>query len=783
MRRRRPAGAKNSAAASRRAHVRSAARSERARRTVSTFVTPAADWRRMASVMTNELPAARLLVCWCWLVLLGGGPLAAGLRAQLVPKGITGAAKAATPTRPEGTWKGTARETIADGSVLEYAIDLAFTGTDDALQLVVSGTAKVPADGQTLTVSIRARYAGTFRDTKLAMRSEQIDVRVVETGQDVPSAPQRVEATLQDGVLQGRVGGDDEGWTTFTAKKPGTDRNAPPAAATFAGRWRGTSREPGPDGRELEYPVTVELRGDAADLRADVSADVKYPTEDGGTTPVEYRATFRGRAVDGELQLRSETVQIRLVAMGRTETGPQQEIAARLADGVLRGEVRAAGEQPSRFELRREGAQRDERAADETIREQMVRDEPVRDETVREEPVRDESVRRDDARGSSKATGTAYPTLVVQRREIVDPGLGGVPSHTIGVPEGWQFTGGPVWTGNPDTLVTFVGELRAPDDASLHFLREQQFRYSRSQTQQGVFDDTRGQTFPDGAVARHAPKQPGEVATEVILPQLRPGATDVRVVGAERLPKLEEALRTLLQPQLDMIESLQAQARNNQMPGMRTDANTWLVVERSRVRYTEQGTEWEEEVQCSLIGSHGTVASELVRSENGAWTLANVRTARAKANQLDSRLGALWLCGDSVRETPRWSAAVAQIKLEVAKAKTAAMRADLQEIIRRGEQAAKTRTELSDAQMASWRSQQDSYDRVQKARIDALGERQDFRSTDGNTWTVTNHYDRAFKNADDSIILTNDPNYRPAGDARVNQKTWEEMRRIDPFGR
>lgn len=694
----------------------------------------------------------------------------ASLPAQLVPKSLTDT-KTTTPTRPEGKWTGTAKEKVPDGKTLEYAIDLEFAGADDQLQLTVCGNAKVPTDSGELTVAIQAKYTGTFRDRSVAMRSESIDVRVVETGERVPSAPQRVEATLTDGVLQGRVGSDDDGWTTFTAKKPGTDKRGPVAAPGLTGRWRGTSREPGPDGREFGYPVTIEFRGDAADLRADVSADVKYPTEDGGTTPVEYRATFRGRFENGELQLRSEKVEIRLVALGRTEAGPQQQVVARLGDGVLKGEVRADGEQPSRFELRPDGEQ---------PRDRQNAEPPRRDDPNVPTDITPEN---DRAPRGNKAVGSAYPTLVLQRREITDPGLGGVASHTMAVPAGWQFTGGPVWTGNPDNVVTFVGELRAPDAAALRFLPEQAFRYSRSQSQQGVFDDTRGQTNPDGTIARNAPQRPGEVAAEVVVPQLRPGATDIRVVSAERLPKLEAALRESMRPQLEGFEQLQAQARNNQMPGMRTDSNVWVVVERSRVRYSEQGTEWEEEVQCSLMGFHGSVASELIRSENGWWMLGHARTARAKAGELDARLGALWFCADSVRETPRWSAAVGEIKLELAKAKTASMRADLEAIRRRGEDAAKSRAELSDMQMASWRSQQDSYDRIQKARVDSLGERQDFRGGDGNTFTVSNQYDRAFKNADNSIILTNDPNYRPSGDPLVNQKNWEELQRIDPFRR
>src|SRR5690606_23670435 len=247
-------------------------------------------------------------------------------------------------------------------------------------------------------------------------------------------------------------------------------------------------------------------------------------------------------------------------------------------------------------------------------------------------------------------------------------------------------------------------------------------------------------------------------------------------------PALEEALRALLKPQLDMIQALIDQSRRQPMPGMNVDSRQWLVVERARVRYREGGTEWGEELQYSLMGFHGVVASDAMRSENGAWTLGHARTARAKAGQLGARLGALWLCADSLREAPRWSAAVNAIRLEVAKAKTEAMRNGnrirFEEIRRRGEELAKTRAELSDMQMQTWRAQQDSLDRVQKARVDAIGERQDFRAGDGNVYTTTNHYDRAFRESNGALILTNDPDYRPSADPAFNRTTWEELQRV-----
>src|SRR5690606_27095998 len=345
---------------------------------------------------------------------------------------------------------------------------------------------------------------------------------------------------------EGRVGSDADGWATFIAKKVAAD--APqPAAQAFAGRWRGMVREPGPQGRELRYPVTVSFSGNADDLRAEVAADAAYPLEHGGTTPLEYRATFRGRARDGELRMQSERVQVRLVEFDRTETVPQQELSARLEGGVLRGTVTSPGQQPSHFELRSEDG--DVRTADERPGEVPSAEAPP-----------------DPGNRPARPGTTAYPTLVLERREIVDPQMGGIVSHMLSVPRGWLFEGGARWTGNPDHIVDFVGELRGPDGESVVFVRDRQFRYARAHSQVGVFDETDGRTFPDGATARHAPQQPGEVAVEVLLAELRPGAGAVRLVQAERVPALEEALRALLKPQLDMIQALIDQSRRQPMP-------------------------------------------------------------------------------------------------------------------------------------------------------------------------------------------------------------------------
>ncbi|MEO6595403.1 MAG: hypothetical protein ABIP94_11685 [Planctomycetota bacterium] len=743
-----------------------------------------------------------LLLC---LVAVGG----ARLPAQLIPKALprldippTKPGEAARPTpaqptqptqptRPTGTWQGMASEPIEGGQNVQYPITMRFTGSDTELRLEVQATTKMPTQpGQSVTLQIAASYLGTFRAGQLRMRSDRIEVRVVETGELVPSSPQQVEGKLQDGVVSGRVGDDAGGWTTFTAR-PGSPEEraaaepaepaAPPAALRFEGRWRGTCREQGPNG-ELNYPIVVQFTGRGDDLRAEVSADLDYPTQGGRTTPVEYRATFRGSATGAQMTLRSQDIRIRLTELNRNESGPQQELTGRIEQGVLRARIGTGVQSDSVLELRPEGGappsgptsdQRSDRPGE---REQVGQEQQRGEVGQREQPRRGEKPGYGGQREPTATGPSPYTTLVLQRQEVRDPAMNNIVSHTLLVPKGWTFAGGPLWTRNLDSFVHFVASVTGPDRESLQFDRSRQFSYKTTSSQLGQSNENNGQEMPDGSIARQPPRAPGEAAVEVILRELRPRASGMRLVDAARQPPLEDKVRKLHAPTLSILE----QVSKTTLDGG-TQSSVWLVVERARVRYEEDGMQWEEEVRCTMIGLHGSVRSEVMSIESGAWSLSDVTTARAPAGQLDARLPTLWTLAGGLQQTPRWNAAVAEIRLAIGEAQLASQRATLAEIKKRGELLAQSQAELSDQRMQSWRSQQDSLDRVHRATIESIRGVNDFRDPDGNVRTVTNLYDRAFVDPNGNLILTSDPNYRPGGDPSVNQVRWDEMQRIDPL--
>lgn len=717
------------------------------------------------------------------------------LPAQLIPKNLD-QKRPAVPTRLTGDWLGKAQEQLEGGRSLDYDVSLQFTGADDALRLEVRATVPVDTGQGKVTVSIRASYRGTFRAPDLRMQSESIEVKVVETGERIPSEPQTIEGKLVDGVLSGRIGSDGDGWTKFTARTKGDEQKPvgkpdAKAATELQGRWSGTASERGPDGKELRYPIRVEFRGSGDRLSAEVAADLRYPVEN-GTTPVEYRASFRGARRGDEIQLTSEQVTIKLVELQRTEQGPRQEFTGTLKNGVLTGRVGGADGEVTTLELRPD--------AGETVVDDRVQGDE-RDPSGDRNPLGkrkrsdDSRPREEDAvpgpdsvgeqtsdakpRGERRELPKSYRTVVLEPRQVRDAGAGNMVSHTLRLPRGWDLQAAPEWRAFPDSFVNFVGELRGQEGEAITFAADHVFTYRGTQSQFGNQSTEQQAWTRDGQATRRPPNGPGGVAVELLVPFLRPGASDVQLVDAGRDAAREATFRESCAP---TIEAFEANSRNlNAGGGVQSESKPWLASERSRVRYREGGRTWEEEFECSLIGMHGTSRIEGMASDNGVWIVCAVRSFRAPLGELDARLPLLVVVADSVRATPRWSLGVSEIKLELAKARTQQLRLETVDMQRRLAGRAAANAQLRDDELATWRSQQAASDRMHEANVQALTETQKFRDADGNTHTVTNHYDRAYRNPDDTILLTNDPNYRPEGDPNVNQVRWEELQRVDPF--
>ncbi|HMQ21814.1 MAG TPA: hypothetical protein PKE00_04945, partial [Planctomycetota bacterium] len=91
---------------------------------------------------------------------------------------------------------------------------------------------------------------------------------------------------------------------------------------------------------------------------------------------------------------------------------------------------------------------------------------------------------------------------------------------------------------------------------------------------------------------------------------------------------------------------------------------------------------------------------------------------------------------------------------------------------------AKTYSDISDSQMASWKRQQADKDAGHRAFTNSILEVHDYKSRDGDSIQLSNHYDRVFQDPLGNVILTNDVNYDPTGDTSLRTNDWQQLGRI-----
>ena len=363
-------------------------------------------------------------------------------------------------------------------------------------------------------------------------------------------------------------------------------------------------------------------------------------------------------------------------------------------------------------------------------------------------------------------------TLILEKRELKDPGMNGMVSHSLLVPKSWAFEGGVRWTQHANTYVHFVARLQAPGGAELTFDFNRSFAYTSDLHALAAKGQQMGGMDENGSTLLAPPQRPGEVALQVLVPQLRPTATAVRLVDAKTLPDAERELREIMAPILRQLE---------QSNGNGVTLTPWLHVEEARVSYTEGGREWEELFSYTTDGAHITVRSEFLNNDNGGWELHRVRSVRAPRGSLDAALPTMVAIAGSLRETPQWSTALHQLKMRIQQIKHEGNMAVLREMGRRSQIQAANNAQLSDMQMASWREQQASSDRLHRATINSIVGVEDYKTPGGSSIAVDNNYDRVFQDRLGNVIMTNDPGYDPSADQNVTG-SWSKLERIRHVG-
>jgi hypothetical protein len=175
--------------------------------------------------------------------------------------------------------------------------------------------------------------------------------------------------------------------------------------------------------------------------------------------------------------------------------------------------------------------------------------------------------------------------------------------------------------------------------------------------------------------------------------------------------------------------------------------------------------------QMRMAGMGGLPPIEVVSGE-----AAGVLSWRAPGAGPDARaFDALW---SSFRQSPEWAGRIAaaqqqmaqenaQTQMQISQLRHQGSMEALRQQAQRGENAHRTRQEIADMQSQGWRDRQQSSDRQQQATVQAIRGVSAWRDAGGATVELPDHYRHAWKLKDGSYVLTDDPNFDPARQLRL----------------
>ena len=393
--------------------------------------------------------------------------------------------------------------------------------------------------------------------------------------------------------------------------------------------------------------------------------------------------------------------------------------------------------------------------------------------------------------GKGKKTDRPAGSVVMKYRTIQDPALSNIDSHTLLVPERWTVEGGPLWT--PRFGFIFCSNsvtVAAPDGRQLRILPSIPFTYWEAQPQSQQLPQV-GQLAGE-KVFMPPPRSHEAFVVDMLMPDERPKATDIRVVESGRYHPLEQSIAAdpAWAELFRSARQLDAQARQTaQMSGGDGGYKRTIEVPYVLVQYTEDGKAYEELFMWTVATTHTYSHTPPVAQgfpaysfQSWNWDVWDAIACRAPAGQLEKTLPLMVTIKLSLKPTQRWYSIYAQMQQEIKKMKSEEQRRNFlanQEAFKARQKAlVDTGDSILDMQMDSWKKRQESDSASSRAFTNAISGVDDYRMPDGSSQSLDSSYDRVFTNSsNDSFIFTNDLMAEPD---TVNG--WQEVQAIDPMG-
>lgn len=336
--------------------------------------------------------------------------------------------------------------------------------------------------------------------------------------------------------------------------------------------------------------------------------------------------------------------------------------------------------------------------------------------------------------------------LVLGAVTLRDPQAGDIESHTLLLPEGWTLEGGPTWS--PQTFRSFAHlDLRASGPDGLGISVYPGMMYSHLEAD--LMPPIQPGGVDNGTIFMPVPGTVMDYITEILLPQHRPGAQDVRIVDVAERPETYRMLEVITEPVFESVR------QNDAFTGSQSEFQ--IVASQVRIAYTEDGAEYEEDlylqgsVQQTLTSEFGL--GDILRS---LWWIDDVSSVRAIAGTLDDAKPLLEPLRLSIRQTPEHAALITELHQRI-------LRSEADSLRRAGEIWRDNQQEIIDIHAEAVASRQAASDEANHDFLNYIRETEDYEDLDGSRVTLPAYYDRVLSNGEGGYILTDDHLYEEAG--------------------
>lgn len=345
-------------------------------------------------------------------------------------------------------------------------------------------------------------------------------------------------------------------------------------------------------------------------------------------------------------------------------------------------------------------------------------------------PAKKGSAPRVTTRPSTRSSATKS-TVEMTRHVFRDQGFGGMESHVMLLPKGWSVRGGSLWTPTETIVNHFAAIVDAGDGRMITWDRARSFSFSQDPLYQQAIR-RQGQRAMASFVA--PPSQVGEAARNVLLRIYRPQARNARVLETKRDHASEQVL-----------------ARMVQKHGLDNKTTVDMAV----LRYEEGGRAYEEMFwyPLSITRMAGVGFSG---APTYMWSIFGSVSYRAPAGQLQSNFKLMAMVAQSLKSTPRWSICKGKLLAEISRIRHRGAQERMRIMRESSRQIAKSISDVSDSQMASWRRQQAMKDEGHRKAVNGISEVHDYQSRDGHSFALDHSYKHVFEHKSGRILMTND---------------------------